>query len=258
MKKKEKKTDKEKEARMPFLDHLEELRWTIIRSLVSIAVAAVGCYFIAREIIDILIKPAPSDLTLIFLSPTEAFITYLKVAGYGGLVVALPYVSFQIWKFILPGLYAKERKLVLPVAFFTVFCFVLGALFAYFVIIPFGLRFLLSFQTDYLIANITIGKYLGFVVTLLLVFGLVFELPVLSYFFSIIGLLTPDFLRRKRRYGIVIIFLMAALMTPPDAFTQTMLAVPLVLLYEVSIWVSAAVQKKRYPVKTDKQDDLAG
>ncbi len=157
MKKKDKKKQPDDEARMPFLDHLEELRWTIIRSLIAIVVAAIACYFFARDIINILIKPAPSDLKLIFLSPTEAFVTYIKVAGYSGLVVALPYVSFQLWKFILPGLYAQERKLVVPIAFFTVICFVLGALFAYFVIIPFGLRFLLGFQTDYLIANITIG-----------------------------------------------------------------------------------------------------
>ena len=119
------------------------------------------------------------------------------------------------------------------------------ATFASFIIIPFGLKFLLGFQTDFLAANITIGKYLGFVVTIILVFGVVFELPVLSFFLTKIGLLTPQFLKRNRRYGIVLIFIGAAVLTPPDVFTQLMLAGPLILLYEVSIWVSKAVLKKK-------------
>jgi len=243
---------------MPFLDHLEELRWMIIRSLFGIVVAAVLSYFFAREIITLLIAPAPNDLKLIFLSPTEAFMTYIKVAAYAGVMISLPYVAWELWRFILPGLLSKERKLVGPIVTFTVICFLLGALFAYFVIIPFGLRFLLSFQTDYLVANITIGKYLSFVVTLLLLFGLVFELPVLAYFLSIIGLLTPEFLRSKRRYGIVIIFIVAAILTPPDAFTQTMMAIPLVILYEVSIWVSAAVRRKKAADAKADEQQLAG
>lgn len=233
------------EKRMPFLEHLEELRWTIIRSLLAVVVCAVGAYVYSKEIVDLLHHPAP-DVKLIFLSPTEAFMTYIKVAMYAGLVIALPYVSWEFWRFIVPGLLAKEKKLVPPIVFFTVLCFAIGALFAYFLIIPFGLKFLITgFQTDYLTANITIGKYLGFVVTMILVFGAVFELPVLAYFLSIVGLLTPQFLRSKRRYGIVLIFIIAAILTPPDAFTQMMLAIPLLILYEISIWVSAAVYRTK-------------
>lgn len=179
---------------------------------------------------------------------------YIKVSIFAGLVVALPYVAYQFWKFIVPGLLDKERKLVLPIAFFTTVCFLVGASFAYFVIIRFGLNFLLSFQTDYLVANITIGKYLGFVVTLLLVFGVVFELPVLAFFLTKIGILTPRFLREKRRYGIVIIFIGAALLTPPDIFTQLMLAGPLILLYEVSIWVSKSVYKEKLEKEAEEQE----
>lgn len=250
--------DDNKEKRMPFLDHLEELRWRIIWSLLAIVAAAVGCYFFVDQIIAILVRPAPEDIKLIFLSPTEAFMTYLKVAGYAGLVVALPIVAWQFWRFIMPGLYPKERKAVGPIVVFTVICFLVGALFSYFLIIPFGLKFLLSYQTDFLIANITIGKYLGFVVTLLLVFGLVFELPVLAYFLSLIGILTPEFLRKKRRYGILIIFIVAAILTPPDAFTQLMLAIPLLILYEISIWVSAAVQRKRKAKEVAEEKSWAG
>ncbi|NLP10289.1 twin-arginine translocase subunit TatC [bacterium] len=230
---------------MPFLDHLEELRWTLVRSVIAVMVCAVIAYIYSKEIVELLHRPAP-DVKLIFLSPTEAFMTYLKVALYAGLVIALPYVSWEFWRFIVPGLLAKERKLVPPIVLFTVICFLLGAAFAYFIIIPFGLKFLvIGFQNEFLTANITIGKYLGFVMTMVLVFGVVFELPVLAYFLSLVGLLTPQFLRSKRRYGIVIIFIVAAIITPPDAFTQSMLAIPLLFLYEISIWVSAAVQRSK-------------
>jgi sec-independent protein translocase protein TatC len=239
------KGQRDPEKRMPFLDHLEELRWTLVRSLLAVAVGAIVAYIYSKEIVDFLHRPAP-DVKLIFLSPTGAFMTYIKVAIYAGLVFSLPYVAWEFWRFIVPGLLSKERRLVPPIVFFTVLCFLLGAAFAYYVIIPFGLQFLIGgFQTDYLTANITINDYLGFVVTMILVFGVVFELPVLAYFLSLIGLLTPEFLRSKRRYGIVVIFIVAAILTPPDAFTQCMLALPLLVLYEISIWVSAGVRKSK-------------
>ena len=134
---------------------------------------------------------------------------------------------------------------------FTVICFVAGGTFAYFIILRFALKFLLNFQ-EHTQNMIAIGKYLGFVVTLILVFGVVFELPVLSFFLSKIGLLTPDFLRSKRRYGIVTIFILAAMLTPPDIMTQLMLAGPLILLYEISIWVSAMVVRKK---ETEEEND---
>ena len=233
------------EKKMPFLDHLEELRWTILWSLVAVVVAAIVCYIFSSDIITLLRAAGPDDLKLIFLAPTEGFMIHIKVAMFAGLVVALPVVSYQFWKFIVPGLLDKERKLVPPIVFFTVLCFVSGALFAYFIIIPFGMNFLLGFQTPgELEANITIGKYLGFVVTIILVFGVVFELPVLSFFLTKIGILTPTFLSKNRRYGIVVIFILAAVLTPPDIFTQLMLAGPLLLLYEISIVVSRIVIKK--------------
>jgi len=241
------------EKKMPFLDHLEELRWTILRSLIAIVIAAIGSYVFSKQIVEFLRRPGPENLKLIFLGPTEGFMIYIKVSIFAGLVLALPYVFYQFWKFIVPGLLEKEKKIVPPIAMFTTLCFLTGAAFAYFVIIPFGLKFLLSFQTDFLEATITIGKYLGFVVTLVLIFGVVFELPVLSYFLTKIGILTPEFLSSKRRYGVVIIFIMAAVLTPPDIFTQLMLAVPLIILYEISIWVSRAVKRKEK--KTEAESD---
>ncbi len=238
------------DKRMPFLEHLEELRWTILRSVIAVFIGAIVCYIFSKQIVTFLRQPAPEDIKLIFLAPTEGFMIYLKVAIFSGLVLALPYVAYEFWKFVVPGLLDKERVLVLPIAFFTTLCFVIGASFAYLIIIPFGLRFLLGFQTDFLEATIAIGKYLGFVVTIILVFGVVFELPVLSFFLTKVGILSPHFLRSKRRYGIVIIFICAAVLTPPDIFTQLMLAGPLIFLYEISIWVSKLVYQKK--IKTSK------
>lgn len=238
------KADDNPEKRMPFLDHLEELRWTILRSLIAVVLGAVVCYLFSREIVTFLRSLGPEDLKLIYLAPTEGFMIYIKVAIFSGLVLSMPYVVYEFWKFIVPGLLEKEKKLVPPIVAFTVLCFATGASFAALVIIPLGLKFLLSFQTDFLTASITIGKYLGFVVTIILVFGVVFELPVLSFFLTKIGILTPEFLRRNRRYGIVLIFIMAAVLTPPDIFTQLMLAGPLIMLYEISIWVSRMVKSK--------------
>jgi sec-independent protein translocase protein TatC len=232
-------------SNMSFLEHLEALRWTILKSLIAVLVAAVGCYFFSRHIVTFLRMPGPENLKLIYLAPTEGFMIYIKVSIFSGLVVALPYVAYEFWKFVVPGLLDKERRLVRPIALFTTLCFLIGAAFAYTVIIPFGLKFLLGFQTDFLEANLTIGKYLGFVVTIIFVFGMVFELPVLSYFLTHVGIITPEFIRDKRPYGIVLIFIMAAILTPPDIVTQLMLAGPLILLYEISIWVSRAVSRKK-------------
>ena len=235
----------DREKRMPFLEHLEELRWTLFRSIIGIVVGAIISYVFSQQIVDFLRRPAPADLQMIYLSPTEGFMIYIKVALFAGLFVSLPYVAYEFWKFVVPGLLEKEKKLVMPIVVFTVICFLIGAAFAYFVIIPFAVDFLLSYQSDYLVANWTIGKYLGFVVTLLLTFGVVFELPVLSFFLTSIGILTPEFLRSKRRYGIVIIFIVAAIFTPPDVFTQFMMAIPLIFLYEISIVISRMVVRKR-------------
>ena len=246
---------KNDEKKMPFLEHLEELRWTLMRSLIAIFVGAIISFVFSKQIVNFLRLPSPADLKLVYLAPTEGFMIYIKVAIFSGLVVALPYVAYEFWKFVVPGLLAKERKLVPPIVFFTVLCFFIGGAFAYLVLIPFAMRFLLGFQTDYLEATITIGKYLGFVVTLILVFGVVFELPVLSFFLSKIGLLTPGFLRSKRRYGIATIFIVAALLTPPDIMTQLMLAFPLIALYEISILVSAAVAKRKTVEEEDDDDE---
>lgn len=230
---------------MPFLDHLEELRNRLLKSILSIVLFTIGSYFISKQLMKILVRPYPFEKKLIFLAPTEGFMVHIKVALFAGIILSLPVIFYQLWKFVAPGLYKKEQKYVPVIVIFSTISFLVGALFCYFVIIPYGLNFLLNFNTEQFEASIQIKEYLKFVTLLILVFGVIFELPLLSYFLTKMGIVTPEFLRTKRRYGIVLIFVFAAVLTPPDVFTQLCLAGPLILLYEISIWVSIMVVKKK-------------
>lgn len=242
-------TEKEKnsseEKVMPFLDHLEELRQRMLKSILSVVLFSIGSYFVSHEIMQLLLRPYPRSEKLIFLAPTEGFIVHIKIALFAGILLSLPVIFYQMWQFVSPGLYKHEKKYIPVFVFVSVFFFLVGALFCYFIIIPYGLNFLLGFGGDQLEPAIRIQDYLKFVTLLILVFGLIFELPLLSYFLTRIGLISPEFLRSKRRYGIVFIFFIAAVLTPPDVFTQICLALPLILLYEISIWVSKLVVKKQ-------------
>ena len=242
---------------MSFLDHLEELRWRLIKSLAAILVGAIACFAFSGYILNFLtfpvhtIEPQPK---LIFLSPTGMFFVRVLISLVCGFLIALPVVVYQTYAFIVPGLYAHERKHVLPIILLTMLCFLAGSAFAYFLIVPFGLRFLLGLATPYIEPQLDVGKYIGFVTRIMLAFGLVFELPVLSLFLTKIGLLTPNFLRKKRRYAIVVIAVGAALLTPPDIFTQVMMIIPLILLYEVSIGLSVLVYKKEEEALKEPSD----
>jgi len=237
------KTEKE----MPFLDHLEELRWCLIKAIVAIVGASLILYFFSDVILNLLVRPyneaaglhgQTAGKQLIFLTPTGGFMIRIKLSLFSGLIVALPVVFYQIWRFIMPGLLDKEKKYVPWVVFFSSFCFLSGAVFCYAVVLKFGLRFLLSFETSDLVATISVNEYLQFITMLIMVFGLIFELPILSFFLTKIGLVTPAFLRHYRRHGIVTMVIIAAVITPPDVFTQVLLAAPLIILYEISIIVS--------------------
>jgi len=229
---------------MPFLEHLEELRQRLIWIIVTVSVTSMVAFYFSKYILAFLLRPYPKDEKLIFLAPTEGFIVHIKVAFFAGIIVSLPVIFYHLWKFVAPGLYKKERKYIPLIVFYSSFFFLLGAAFCYFVIIKYGLNYLLAFGSDQLEPAIQIKEYLKFVTLLILVFGIVFEMPLLSFFLSKMGLLTPQFMRAKRRYGIVIIFIVAAILTPPDAVTQLLLVGPLLVLYEISIWVSKFSQPK--------------
>jgi len=236
---------------MPFLDHLEELRWRLIWSLAAVLICAVAGYFLVTRL-DVLgllvepIKPFLHGTKLKYLSPTEPFFITLKLAVAVGLVLASPIVIYQVWAFLAPALLPSEKRIIVPALYMGLVLFALGVLMAYEIVLPMTLRFTMSFQTESLEQSIVIGEYLGFVTRLLLAFGAVFELPVVVLILSAMGLVTPEFLSSKRRHAIVIITVTASLLTPGDVITLTiMMMAPLLLLYEFSIVLSRLVARRR-------------
>lgn len=241
----EAKPNSQSEGGMTFLEHLEELRSRIIKSLIALLIACIASYFFASYIIEFLTLPftASGDSQLTLLAPTEGFMVKLKTAFLAGIVVSSPVIFYQFWKFVAPGLYEKEKRLVLPVVCWSVLLFLLGAAFAYHVL-PFAMRFFQSFATEDVENFWSLGRYITFVTYLLLAFGAVFELPLIIYFAARMGLVTPKFLRKKRRHAIITLLILSALVTPPDVFTQAVLALPLAILYEISIFLAVVAEKK--------------
>lgn len=222
---------------MPLLDHLEELRSRLLFSLAAVLLAAVAGYFLSGRILDYLIRPVEK---VYFMGVTEAFTVKIKVALFFGLFAGAPVVFYQAWKFVVPGLTRQEARWVLPAALFFSGFFVLGAAFCYFLVLPLAVEFLLAFGTDQLVPMISVGRYVSFVGWMMLGFGLVFELPVVVFLLGRLGVVSASDLRRRRRLVVVAILIVAALITPsPDVLSQLLLAVPLYVLFELSVAVLA-------------------
>lgn len=237
------------ENEMTFLEHLEELRWRIIKALVGVIIGSILVgIFIDYLINDILFAPAKHTnppLSIINLKPYGQFVLYLEVIVIGGAIVSLPNIIYQLWRFIEPALKPEERKYISSIVIFTTLCFLIGVLFSYFLILPAALNFFATFGSVIIENKISADEYLSFIISLMLTSGLVFELPMISFFLSKIGILKPEFMRKYRRHAIVLILFIAAIATPgPDVTSQVLLAVPLVLLYEVSIIICKYSQKK--------------
>lgn len=236
------------EKKLPLTSHLQELRKRLILSFISVGVGFILCYAFSQNLFDILSKPLlkmmPSGSTLIFTSVAEAFFTYMKVAFIAGLMLASPFVLFQIWAFVAPGLYRHEKRYVIPFLTAGSFFFILGVLFAYFVAIPVGFRFLLGYATDFIKPMPSMKEYLSFSIKFLLAFGLVFEFPVVLVLLARIGVVDAKTMARHRKYAILLIFIFAAVMTPPDIISQLLMAIPLMGLYELSILLSKIFGKK--------------
>ncbi|WP_320170362.1 twin-arginine translocase subunit TatC [Maridesulfovibrio sp.] len=232
----------EDEAPMTFLEHLEELRKRFIRIFIACAVGFLACYSFAKPLFSLLMAPLvavlPENSTLIFTSLPEGFVTYLKVAFVAGIFAVSPYIFSQVWGFIAPGLYEHERKWMIPLAFLSAFFFVGGALFGYYVVFPFGCEFFMGFADEFIRPMPTLNEYLGFSLKLLFAFGVIFELPLFIFFLARLGVVTAEGLRSKRKYAILVCFICSAILTPPDVMTQTLMAAPLILLYEIGIWVA--------------------
>jgi sec-independent protein translocase protein TatC len=234
--------------KMPFTEHLEELRSRLIISFIAVGVGFVLSYGFKEYIFEILMHPLLSVMNksdkLIFTNLPEAFFTYLKVSLLSGIMLATPVILYQIWIFIAPGLYNDERKLILPFVLLSTIFFLGGALFGYFVVFPYGFKFFLSFSSENIQALPSMKEYLSFSSKLLFAFGFVFELPLFITLMARMGLVTPEFLKQNRKYAILLFFAGAAVITPPDVVTQIMMALPLMLLYEISIVGAKIFQRK--------------
>lgn len=238
------------EKEMGFFDHLEELRWRIIKALIALVLCAIACgVFLNRIVEDIILGPATRLATPLKLQNTEPMgqiMLAVQVALISGLILSIPFVIWQFWGFIRPGLYERERRVASWVAIATIACFLGGVAFAYFVMIPASL----GFSSDFTFAGVenrfTISAYFSFILGFILACGVVFEMPVVSYGLSRFGIITPGFLRKYRRHAIVVILVVAAIVTPtPDPFNQLLLAIPLYGLYELSIYVAVVAKRGR-------------
>jgi sec-independent protein translocase protein TatC len=265
--------NKKPKGEMSFLDHLEELRWVLVRSSAAVLVMAAIAYFFADYIFtDLIFGPTdPGFVTYRFFCEASHYLgfadsicitelnfiiqntemegqvnIFVWVCITAGFILAFPYILWEFWKFISPALYEKERKGAQVFIFVASILFFLGVLFGYYVIVPMSVNFLASFSISSVVKNqFSIDSYVSMVKTAVIASGLFFELPVIIYFLTRLGLVDPDFLRKYRKYAVVIILIIAAIVTPPDVVSQVTVAVPMILIYEASIWISVVVEKNK-------------
>jgi sec-independent protein translocase protein TatC len=263
---------KKNQNEMSFLDHLEDLRWLLVRSTIAIIIMAIATYFFSDFLFDTVIfgPTRPNFFTYQFfceLSQTLGFAenicitempfiiqntsmegqvnVFIWVCILAGFILSFPYILWEIWKFISPALYANEKKNAKVFIFFSSLLFFLGVIFGYFVVIPMSINFVSTFTVSEIVLNqFTLDSYIGMVKTSVLASGLFFELPIIIYFLTKLGLVTPTFLRTYRKYAIVLVLVIAAIVTPPDVVSQTVVAIPMLLIYEASIFISVFVYKK--------------
>lgn len=255
------------DEKMPLTEHLAELRKRILVSLISLLVTFIASFNYSEKIFEIIMFPLRYNLDfsvreayihfvpvdklhntkLVFLAPAEAFWMNIKVAFVFGLILSLPVIFHQLWKFISPGLLEREKRYVLPFIFSATGLFLLGAGFCFFIVLPFAMQFLLNYKVgDFLMPMLSVGQYVDFCLKFILAFGAIFELPIIIVFLTKMGIVTPKTLARNRKFAILIAFVVAAFLTPtPDAFNQTLMAVPMILLYEVGIWISLFFERRK-------------
>lgn len=249
------------EEKSPFTEHLSELRDRLVRSFIAVGIGFAGAYFFKEKLFEILTAPLitaigeNANTKMIFTGLPEAFFTYLKVSLLTGIILATPVLFYEFWMFVSPGLYRNEKKYFLPIVFLSVFFFIIGSSFGYFIVFPYGFKFFLGFATETIHAMPSMKEYLSFASKMLLAFGFVFELPLVLTFMARMGLVTVPFLQKNRKYALLLFFVGAALITPPDVVTQVMMAMPLMVLYEISI-IGARIFGKKKVDEDDEEDPL--
>jgi sec-independent protein translocase protein TatC len=251
--------------RMPFTEHLTELRKRIVISLIALLVGFGLSFGYSEEIFEVLTLPLRSEIgfsmqypfiafipakiknpSLVFLAPAEAFWMHLKVSLVAGLIISLPVILLQLWKFISPGLLAKEKKYIGPFVVSATALFLAGASFCFLFVLPFAMSFLLTYKTGSMTPMLSVGNYVDFCLKFILAFGAVFELPIAIILLTRMGIVTPKTLAKNRKYAILLAFVAGAILTPtPDAFNQTLMAVPIIILYEIGIVVSRFFVRKK-------------
>lgn len=249
------------DTRMPLTQHLEELRRRLMIAGGAWLVGFLGCYAFAEKLFDLIAEPVrralPEGSNLVFIHATEPFFTYLKIAALAGLLLALPVIFWQLWGFIAPGLYPREKRYVIPFVVASTCCFATGAVFGYRLVFPMGFKVLLEFglASGGIDAMLSMGSYLSLSSKLLLAFGLVFEMPIVIFFLARIGVVDHLMLRRNRKFALLAAFLIGAMLTPPDVFSQSALALPFIILYEISIWIARFFGKRP---ATESETDAEG
>ena len=237
--------EKHDPSEMPFLDHLEEFRWALLKSIFAIVTGMIASWFLTDHFYGTITRLAKSaELPLIYTKVMEPIMLKLEMALVMGIVIALPFVFYFIWGFVAPGLYRNEKSWILPLVFFATICFFIGASISYFIIIPFALSLLKNFMTSEVAPMITIGDFIGKMLKFTLLFGIIFEMPLMAYILAKIGILKHTWMAHYRKYAIVSIFIMGAILTPPDPISQIMMAAPLIILYEISILVARFAGRK--------------
>lgn len=247
--------------RMPLMDHLKELRKRLIIAIVATLVGMLGCFGFVEEIWQFLVAPMNDALeatgkgTMAITEPLEGFMTLLKVAGVGGVAFASPVISYQFWKFVAPGLYPKEKRLILPLVFASTFLFLTGVVFAYFVIFKYAFPFFIEVNPEGVEAVLSMQSYLGVATRLLLAFGASFQLPVVVFFLARAGLIDARDMTKFFKYAVVAMFIVSAMLTPPDIVSQLLMAGPLILLYGIGIIIAWMVSTKERDDEDEEHDD---
>ncbi len=248
----------EKEKKSSFIEHLTELRSRLVKSIIFLFIFFLVCYFFAEDIYSFLVAPYAEAVSgdgikrrMIFTALHETFVTYLKVAFFASMFVTSPFILTQIWKFVAPGLYKNEKKALLPYLVATPTLFLFGGMLVYYLIMPLAIKFFLTFETSSQLSSLPIqleakvNEYLSLIMRLIFAFGISFQLPVLLSLLARVGFVDSEYLKKRRKYVIVIIFAVAAILTPPDPITQIGLGIPLLILYELSILSVKIIEKKK-------------